>query len=563
MKRITALILAVIIVVNTVVLTTNRAYATEVIAGSAISEVVALILSACGTGFTAYLADQGFTDLTREEMVTVLTTHFAIKVIGGKYRIESKETGAVYTPTIDVDWDLLNDTMNDINNSTGGKIIAYMDGDLGVSLSLDMKVFLQWWKANVRLEGSNYKVLTHVTSMGYTYDKWVSCNKQQMLTYIPVAYRDEYVIMTNELRNISTKASSSFINSQVGLETVDNRTEYESIGDIDFVNPTNNYAFTQYDAYISFYDQNPNYAGSKYVQVIIYYDNPKIYNGGLKYTDKGTYKTVYISDSTVTKAVMYRRFVYWETGQETVSIQGTGRDQFVPWGVLTNYNVNAWQILSSSHDLYDLHNTLILEGDTESTIGTAVAPSIIVPAIVMSETGTAVLGFDDVVDLPVEEDEDGVPYVPDTVPELTGDEVFDGVAEGETGLGADATTNEWLAEISGEVGQIKNQMQNQQNEKNQMMGGFDDLYELIKSKLGLFFQLMDFLESIANASVDPQRPTIAITFNGQFGIYGTYQIVDLDYYEQYRGYVQMFIASVAWIVFIKRTFKKIPDMITT
>lgn len=544
MKRIVALLLSVIIITNTFTYTNQKAYATEVVAGAAITELVALIMSACGAGFTAYLADQGFTgDLTTEELVTILTVHFAVKVIGGKFVIESKETGDVYTPSTPINWDMLNSTMEEINNSTGGKIISYIDGNVGVSLDTEMKQFLTWWKTNVRIKDGNYQVLTRVSTMGYTYDEWVDVTELQLMSYIPYVYREEYVIMKNGLREVSGAISSAYINSQIGIETTNNTT-YNDLADM--------------------FKWNTAYGGERYEYILSQY-RP---SNGKAYIMTSTKPLVRIKNSTYyfgPKDTHVKKYVV--TGESYESFEERYLDSMGGMGLFNSYNITyvnydvlEYQIIDGS---YQPNGVVIAESmeDSSQTGGNYVIPKVIIPAIALGETGIAV-GFDDVVELPVEEDEEGVPVAVDHVPGLTVEEVFEGVTEGEIGVPA-TTTEGLLAQIYSQVGSIVNNQNNNNYQKQQVQLGFDDLVQLLKDKLGLFFQLQDFLYDILHAGYSGDPPEFTITFTGQYGVHGTYTFLDLSFYNQYRDYIHLFIASIAWFMFIKKMYKRIPNLITT
>jgi hypothetical protein len=171
---------------------------------------------------------------------------------------------------------------------------------------------------------------------------------------------------------------------------------------------------------------------------------------------------------------------------------------------------------------------------------------------VLDDSGNVALDHGDVQEVPVEEDQDGVPFVPDDWWTSVFDDFFGQTIPGDyDGSLTDMTQTQLLQEIASNT-----------KPPNFTIVDLDAIYEKLKEKFGMFYQIKEFFEAIMNEDYsNPQRPQFTITFTGQLGIYGTYEYLNLDLYDQYRDYIFAFIVATGWFVTLKRIFGYIPKVL--
>lgn len=89
---------------------------------------------------------------------------------------------------------------------------------------------------------------------------------------------------------------------------------------------------------------------------------------------------------------------------------------------------------------------------------------------------------------------------------------------------------------------------------------FDDIHAAFESKIPIIPQLMNFFTSIENASVSGEAPKFTFTLPDEYGG-TTHSLIDFNAFEDYRAYILNFIRFIAWFIFLKRLFNRIPKII--
>lgn len=89
---------------------------------------------------------------------------------------------------------------------------------------------------------------------------------------------------------------------------------------------------------------------------------------------------------------------------------------------------------------------------------------------------------------------------------------------------------------------------------------FTDFKSLFDTKLPLIPQLQEFFSSIKDTTVDSKKPKFEVTFPENWGG-DTYSIIDFTFYDEYRAWILNFIRFIAWFVFLKKLYQRIPKII--
>lgn len=89
---------------------------------------------------------------------------------------------------------------------------------------------------------------------------------------------------------------------------------------------------------------------------------------------------------------------------------------------------------------------------------------------------------------------------------------------------------------------------------------FNEIHTAFKAKIPFIAQILDFLNSIKNASVNGQIPEFKFTVTKTFGG-GTYHLLSFEYFTEYRDIIINFIRFTAWFIFLKRLFRRIPKVV--
>ena len=90
----------------------------------------------------------------------------------------------------------------------------------------------------------------------------------------------------------------------------------------------------------------------------------------------------------------------------------------------------------------------------------------------------------------------------------------------------------------------------------------NEINSVLDNKFGAFYTLKDFLVDFWNAlnNSGDNPPEFYVTFPSFLGG-GTFNILDLGFYNDYRTYIHGIIAGVCYFVYIKRIYTKIPNII--
>ena len=93
------------------------------------------------------------------------------------------------------------------------------------------------------------------------------------------------------------------------------------------------------------------------------------------------------------------------------------------------------------------------------------------------------------------------------------------------------------------------------NKANEMNG-------IIEDKFGAFYTLKDFLSEFWNAIQDSgdTQPEFYVTLP-EFCGGGTFNVLDFQFYNNYRNYIHGIMAGIIYFVYIKRIYNKIPNVI--
>ena len=89
---------------------------------------------------------------------------------------------------------------------------------------------------------------------------------------------------------------------------------------------------------------------------------------------------------------------------------------------------------------------------------------------------------------------------------------------------------------------------------------FDDVHAKFESKIPIIPQLSDFFGAIEDVSTSGEPPKFEVTMPEKYGG-GTFSVIDFSAFDQYRVYILNFIRFIAWFVFLKRLYNRIPRMI--
>lgn len=89
---------------------------------------------------------------------------------------------------------------------------------------------------------------------------------------------------------------------------------------------------------------------------------------------------------------------------------------------------------------------------------------------------------------------------------------------------------------------------------------FEDVNEKFNSKFPIVKDLNDFFKSITNVDYVSKCPRFTITLPKAWGG-GTHDIIDFSLYNDYRSYVLLFFRGILWFGFLKKLYKKLPDVI--
>lgn len=89
---------------------------------------------------------------------------------------------------------------------------------------------------------------------------------------------------------------------------------------------------------------------------------------------------------------------------------------------------------------------------------------------------------------------------------------------------------------------------------------FDDIHAAFEGKIPIIPQLMDFFTSIENVSTSGQPPKFTFTLPEDYGG-TTHSLIDFSSFDDFRVYILNFIRFIAWFIFLKKLFNRIPKII--
>lgn len=153
------------------------------------------------------------------------------------------------------------------------------------------------------------------------------------------------------------------------------------------------------------------------------------------------------------------------------------------------------------------------------------------------------------------------------------------ISSGFTGLVEDTTTkfNEWKEDrrlekeqrekekeeqrLKEEEEKRKEEEQKQSNE-DQISDIANNVGSLVGDKFNAFYSLKDFLVDFWNAIFNSgdEIPKFKVTLPAFCGG-GTYNVLDLRFYAQYRDYIHGLIAGICYFVYIKKLYHNLPNII--
>lgn len=108
----------------------------------------------------------------------------------------------------------------------------------------------------------------------------------------------------------------------------------------------------------------------------------------------------------------------------------------------------------------------------------------------------------------------------------------------------------------------KKQEEQEESNQQQIEDIANNVGNIVGSKFDAFYSLKDFLVDFWNAifnSVE-EIPEFKVTLP-EFCGGGTYNVLDLRFYNQYRDYIHGLIAGICYFVYIKRLYHNLPNII--
>lgn len=101
-----------------------------------------------------------------------------------------------------------------------------------------------------------------------------------------------------------------------------------------------------------------------------------------------------------------------------------------------------------------------------------------------------------------------------------------------------------------------------QSNENKINDIADNVNGVISNKFNAFYSLKDFLSEFWNAifESDATVPEFNVTLPDFCGG-GTYNVLDLRFYNEYRNYIHGIITGICYFVYIKRLYHNLPNVI--
>lgn len=422
---------------------------------------------------------------------------------------------------------------NQFTTNNDNMMLEYLK-EQAITVSLKQQ-FYKWYRESFKYDNNtgNYIITTknyNFNATSFYYIDNICPTFEDTFKYVPQEYLQLYEEFQDEFRALTTQI--------VGAMTFNNIQSGETVTGF----------FKDYPHVIlKGYDYSSKFVLYKYsdTRAELYYASDFT---EMKVIKKGTLWTI-------SGATIYRRDIYFDNSIVT-SVSGNVVDNS-----LSNQTFFNYEYVYSNYDFYDsyyggapLYNYDV--GETMPTIITI--PDTI---LVNDNLGTITIDTTDAVarttiDVPLAYDENDEPYVENIPSSVTTD-----IPVEETGY---ASENDLTKSIAEDVADLNDDMNNKNNENKKHQIGFDDLIQKLKDKLGLFYQLKEFLEAITNIQYSGQKPVFEIDLSKLYdNATGTASIIDFTFYDSYRDYIFLFIRVIAWFTFIKKTYKRIPTMLTT
>ncbi len=416
--------------------------------------------------------------------------------------------------------------------------------------------FYNWYMSNVSKKLGQYHI--RVREWSDTYSRYIdryyaSDNPVELHKYVPKQYQNDYMQLFADMQNmvkdgfLTNGIEKGFLTSGSSFEPLPAQIESQIISD----------KADGFDKYIFIKSEILRLSDNRFIESFYLFTGSSLEmyeDGGKHYIASfdslyRVYKYKYISESYDYDLERSYEFVGYGTYRPIFDFS----NEISPnvYSSTDSSYENVYQVLNANTAVTDGTTTVGLQGTKENS-------PVTIPLFppVIDDSGSLVLDNGAVEDVPIEEDQDGVPFVPPTwwddfFRRYFGDLVpSDGTYDGTL---TDMTDTQLLQEIAS-------------NTKGKLPWSFTDgtaILDLLKDKFGLFYQLYDFFKGILQADYSPQKPEFNVTFNGQLGIHGTYNILNLDWYDNNRNYIMLFITSTTWFFTGLKLFRRLPKVIET
>jgi len=499
-----------------------NAAAETVVSQFAIDAVAKLLVAVSGAYLVNKINEEYDMDLDTNDVVQTVDsvkTLYHIFLTNDGFKLEDKTTGeeiSIKTDTSSVASHLITQTTPSDSHA---------------------REFYNWYMSNVSKKLGQYHI--RVREWSDTYSQYIdryyaADNPVQLYKYVPKQYQDDFMQLFADMQNmvkngfLTNGAEKGFLELSTSVLTAD----FFNIetGEPYTILPDNKYM----------------------IPAILEIYNEKILDGY-------PYVALTASLSQHSYKLIFSDYITTSTYRGGTLVNGLvcGVYVFQDGKVYKSYYPD-YKTYGEGYDF--ILSNVVLDGAYGNTTGSVSFDKnspVTIPLFppVQGDAGNLVLDHGDVQDVPVQEDQDGVPFVPPT----WWDEFFrryfgdlvpaDGTYDGSL---TDMTERELLQEIT-----------NNTKRPNFTIVDGTAILELLKDKFGLFYQLYEFFKGILQADYSPQRPEFNVTFNGQLGIHGTYNILNLDWYDDNRNYIMLFITSTTWFFTGLKLFRRLPKAIET
>ena len=510
--------------------------ATEtIVAPFVLDAVVKLLVVVSGAYLVDYLNENYDMELERSDVtqtITAVKTLFDIFRTTDGFKLMDKQTGEELSISADT-------------SSVAGHMITGTTPD-----DAHDRAFYQWYNQNVSKKLGQYHI--RVRQWSDTYGQYIDQfyakdNPLELHQYVPAEYKDDFLQLFADMQEMVKSGFESNIDKNVS-------TSSSITPGINYLNALSDHASIFNDTSSSTYYAHMGMAVLNDANtVVIAYQNTgstsfnmNVYeSNGSIYLSFNSYHRIYFYDKNGNEIKSYFKSAYTYT---TFPLDASTFNVFDGWGNVTIFGEPIKRTFN-----IEKYVDVALDIPSDSPVQEESSP-VTVPLFppVLDDSGNVALDHGDVQEVPVEEDQDGVPFVPDDWWTSVFDDFFGQTIPGDyDGSLTDMTQTQLLQEIASNT-----------KPPQFTIVDLDAIYEKLKEKFGMFYQIKEFFEAIMNEDYsNPQRPQFTITFTGQLGIYGTYEYLNLDLYDQYRDYIFAFIVATGWFVTLKRIFGYIPKVL--